>query len=183
MTERLREKLKDEWGVDFADPASVLWQNVQSFDGGAYEVLNVLALQGDTVRMYRAFPIAGRPPKSYVSVDLISSAEDFAAGESGAFLSRDDSDETIHDPAADDPIGLFKSAVRDEVDGHCVFGWTHHSHPLFSFLARTVQVGGDARVIAGSAEVSADGRRKVTVEFDRPASALFDAPAVALKIG
>jgi hypothetical protein len=161
----MRAKLTTDWDVDFDDPARVVWTNVQTFDDG-YEQLHAAVVSPDefddrgvNIRVYRVFTVNGEP---MVSCDLDMGGDAFAARTPDFERDMDDLDG-------------WREAIRAEIGGDLVFAWVDENEPLFSFVARTVRVGGDERVVMGMCTRSSDGTVSTTIDVDRPLSD-FSAP-------
>ena len=170
---KLRAALED-WGVDLSDTGKTLWTNIHDNDG--YQSMFAFEDTGDrerpelsrhpTIRVYRAFPLGDGVA---VSVDVEISAVTFATS---------DRSELPYDSGERGDFEEWREAIKAELGGDFVFVWANEDEPLFSFVGRTVKVGGAERVVCGQCERTAQGI-KVEVDFDRPMDEALVRPAPA----
>lgn len=162
----MRDKLTEDWDVDFSDSATTPWSNVHSHDG----CMSMFAMQlseghrGPDIRVYRAFPMGDGVA---VSVDLDINAKAFSAKDRSTF---------VYDNGERGDFSEWRDAIKDETGGDVVLVWANDDDPLLSFVARTVNVGGEERVICGQCEKTPAGIN-VQIDLDQP-TAEFIAPPV-----
>ena len=154
----LRDKLAQEWDVDFSDGGGTPWSNIHDFGDGYMSMSAVQLTEGDfgtDIRVYRAFPTGGTVQ---VSVDLEMSAKKFADPNRESFA---------YDNGERGDFAEWRNAISSEVGGDVVIVWGNDEAPFFSFVARTVKIGTAERVICGQCENTPSGVT-VQVDLDRP---------------
>lgn len=82
------------------------------------------------------------------------------------FSSEDRADFDYDNGQAGD-VDEWRTAISRQVGGDVVIVWANDESPLFSFVARTVRVGGEERVICGQCTPTPDGI-ETRVDLDRP---------------
>lgn len=161
IVDTLRQVLSADWNVDFNDRENTLWEHVAGFSDDGYGQIHVLSVDrnakfGDTFRVYRAFSSVGG--RTNVSVDLEMSSSELA--------------DTVFDNFAFDngergDVEFWRDALARDLGGDVRFLWHHADSADFDFVARTVRVGGDERVVSGSCRISGP-QVSVSVDMDVP---------------
>lgn len=153
----IRSKLSTDWDVDFSDPETTPWVNVHRHEDGYASVQVLEVTPGDrdvAVRVYRAFPMGGDVA---VSVDVEISGRAFAAADRTSF---------DYDNGERGDFSEWKEAIAQEAGGDVVLVWCGDEEPFFSFVGRTVRVGGNERVICGECVRTPNGI-EARVNFDK----------------
>lgn len=158
-TENLLRSKLEEWGVT---PENTLWSNFHSHDDG-YVTMYALEAREKSFRVYRAFPTDG---VAQVSVDVDATAKALFAA---------DRTQLPYDAGERGNFEKWRKPILDELGGDVVLIWADNDDPFFSFVGRTVRVGGDERVVCGQCTETPNGI-KVEVDFDRPVSEVLQPP-------
>lgn len=150
VEDRLRSKMED-WGVDFSDPAQVLWSDIQSHDDGCMTMIVLERVMDDPTdpafRIYRAFDVSGIVSIS-VGGELSASGLEIA-------------DYHARDADGHDWATTIRQAVAGP-DAQFNLVWAHAEAPMMSFIGR-VSGHGPTWIVCGQCKAEPGG---ITVEID-----------------
>nr|WP_250808143.1 hypothetical protein [Neorhizobium tomejilense] len=169
METALKNKLESDWDADFSEGGSTVWSNVHKHEDGYFSMGALDIVEGDRdteIRVYRAFPVGG---SIQVSVDVDISGRDFSSSDRSSF---------DYDNGERGDFQEWRDAVSREVGGDVVLVWANDEAPFFSFVARTVRVGGDERVVCGQCRMTPEGI-VTRLDLDKSMEPMVSKPARA----
>jgi hypothetical protein len=167
IEDAFKAKLAKEWDADFSDGGTTVWHNVHKHDDGYASMGALDIVEGDRdteIRVYRVFQLGDGVA---VSLDVDITGREF---------SSDDRSDFKYDNGEAGDVDEWRAAISREVGGDVVLVWANDESPLFSFVARTIRVGGEERVICGQCSLTPVGI-ETRVDMDRPMSPMVQKAA------